>query len=300
MSTPRTNTPAEIMWRSLLYVPVTVRRFVEKAHTRGADAIELDIEDSIPLGEKDQARRLLPAAIDEVAGHGVDVVVRINRPWRLAIRDLEVAVRPGVRALALPKVGNADHVRAIDEIVTGLEVAAGMEIGTVRFIAMVETVEGFFGLREIAHASARIVALTLGSEDFATSSGIPPEADLELVPHQMTVLAARDAGVHPIGLIGSIADYQDEEAFREIVRLSRRQGFVGASAIHPSQVPIINEGFSPTPEEVDRAQRLLETFDAAVSVGQGAIEFDGAMVDEPIVERARALLRLHEAATHRR
>ncbi|WGW11471.1 CoA ester lyase [Saxibacter everestensis] len=288
-----------IFWRSLLYVPVTSRRFVEKAHTRGADAIQLDVEDSIPPGEKDAARRLLPAAIDEVAGHGVDVVVRINRPWRIAIRDLEVAVRPGVRALALPKVASADHLRIIDEVVTELESAAGMPVGTVRFVAMVETVAGFWRLQEIAGASPRVVALTLGSEDFATSSGIPPEPDLQLVPNQMTVLAARAVGVLPIGLVSSIANYQDQDAFRQTVLDSRRQGFVGASAIHPSQVPIINEGFSPTADEVELARRMLAEFDAAAESGIGAIQFDGKMVDEPIVQRARALLQLADRVASR-
>src|SRR5699024_5690789 len=112
-------------WRSLLYVPVTSQRFVAKAHTRGADAVQLDIEDSIPVSEKDEARRMLPAAIDEVAGNGADVVVRINRPWRMTIRDLEVAVRPGVKALALPKLTSADHVRLIDEVVSELEPGCG-------------------------------------------------------------------------------------------------------------------------------------------------------------------------------
>lgn len=281
-------------WRSLLYVPVTSRRFVEKAHTRGADAVQLDIEDSIAVSEKDEARRLLPAAVDEVAGHGADVVVRINRPWRMTIKDLEVAVRPGVRALALPKLASADHVRMIDEVVSELEPAAGLDVGTIRFIAMVETAAGFWRLQEIAAASPRIMGLTLGSEDFATSSGIPPTSDMQLVPNQMTVIAARAAGVHPLGLVSSLADYADLDAFRGVVEASRRQGFVGASAIHPSQVPIINEGFSPGPEEVDRARRMLAVFDEAVAAGNGAAQFDGQMVDEPIVERARGVVRLAE------
>lgn len=291
-----TSSAGSIYWRSLLYVPVTSQRFVDRAHIRGADAIQLDIEDSIPPSEKDQARRMLPAAVDLVAGRGVDVVVRINRPWRMAVRDLEVAVRPGVRALALPKIASADHVRMIDEVVTEVEAAAGMTAGSMRFIAMVETAAGFWRLQEIAAASPRIVALTLGSEDFAASSGIPPEPQLQLVANQMTVLAARAAGVLPLGLVGSIANYRDQTAFADVVKASRQQGFVGASCIHPSQVPIVNEGFSPSSEEVDRAQRMLSEFDAAVAAGIGAVEFDGQMVDEPIVERSRAILRSYAAA----
>lgn len=281
-----------LFWRSLLYVPVTSSRFVDKAHTRGADAIQLDLEDSIPASAKDEARRLLPAAIDLLATRGVDVAVRINRPWREAVRDLEVAVRPGVKALALPKLANAEHVQFIDEIVSELETVVGMTVGTVRFIAMVETAGGFFELRRIAAASPRVAFLTLGTEDFATSVGVQPVPDLMVGPKQATVYAARAADVLPIGLVGSIANYQDEHAFREVVRRSRAVGLVGASAIHPAQVPIINAGFTPTAEEVDRAERMVAAYDDALAAGVGAIEFDGAMIDEPVVERSRALLRL--------
>lgn len=279
-------------WRSLLFVPVTARRFVEKAHTRGADAIQLDLEDSIAQGEKDEARRLLPQAVDRLVGLGVDVAVRVNRPWRQAVRDLEVAVRPGVRALALPKLAGAEHVRFLDEVVSELEAVAGMPPGAVRFIAMVETAEGYFRLREIAAASPRVAFLTLGTEDFATSTGTRPDPDLMAGPKQTTVFAARAAGVLPIGLVGSIANYQDLEAFRAVVRRSRDLGLVGASAVHPAQVPIINAGFAPTEEEVERATRMVSTYDAALAAGVGAVEFDGAMIDEPVVERSRALLRL--------
>lgn len=285
-------TTTDPVWRSLLYVPVVSQRFVDKAHTRGADAIQLDLEDSIAASEKDEARRALPAAVERLTGHGVDVAVRINRPWRLAVRDLEAAVLPGVQALALPKLESADHVRFLDEVVTELEASAGIPSGTVRFIAMVETSSGFFRLQEIAAASPRIAYLTLGTEDFATSAGVQPVPELMTGPKQVTVFAARAAGVLPIGLVGSIADYRDADAFREVVRRSRAVGLVGASAIHPAQVPIINEGFAPPPEEVERARRMVETYDAALAAGVGAVEFDGAMIDEPVVERSRALLRL--------
>jgi citrate lyase subunit beta/citryl-CoA lyase len=284
-----------LFWRSLLYVPVTSNRFVDKAHTRGADAIQLDLEDSVAASEKDEARRRLPAAVDRLVGLGVDVAVRINRPWRQAVRDLEVAVRPGVRALALPKLANADHVRFIDEVVTELELAAGMRNGAVSFIAMVETPGGFFRLPEIAAASPRVAFLTLGTEDFATASGIRPDPDLMIGPKQATVFAARAAGVLPIGLVGSIADYRDPEAFRSMVSRSRQVGLVGASAIHPAQVPMINEGFSPTPEEIDRAARMIAAYEEALTAGIGAVEFDGAMIDVPVVERSRQLLKLHRA-----
>jgi citrate lyase subunit beta / citryl-CoA lyase len=283
-------------WRSLLFVPVTSPRFVDKAHTRGADAIQLDLEDSVAASEKDEARRLLPDAVDRLVAHGVDVVVRVNRPWRHAVRDLEAAVRPGVRALALPKLESAEHVQMLDEVVTELEALAGLAEGSVRFVAMVETTSGYFRIHEIAAGSPRIAYLTLGTEDFATSAGIAPDPGLMEGPKQTTVFAARAAGVLPIGLVGSIGQYRDQEAFRAIARRSRELGLVGASAVHPLQVPIINEEFSPKPEELDRARRMVEAYDASLAEGAGAVEFEGRMIDEPIVERSRELLRQYGQA----
>lgn len=281
-------------WRSALYVPVNQRRFVEKAHTRGADAIQLDLEDSIAPAEKDETRALLPGVLDEVAAHGVDVLVRINRPVRLAVRDIEAAVRPGLRALALPKVASADHLRLLDEVVTETESAAGMAVGSVGLIAMVETADALFHLREIASASPRVWALTLGTEDLATSLGIEPAADLFASAKSSMVAAARAAGVWPFGLVGSIAGYQDVDAFREVVRKSRRAGCVGASAIHPAQVRVLNEEFTPDPDAVARARRLVAVYEDAHARGVGAVEFEGGMIDEPLAERARALIHMQD------
>jgi citrate lyase subunit beta/citryl-CoA lyase len=278
----------------LLYVPVTAKRFVEKAHTRGADAIQLDLEDSIPPAQKVLARGLLAESVEFLKDKGVDVVIRINNTDELVRDDLRASVLPGVKAIAIPKVSSADSVREYDEVVRQQESSMGLGEGSVRFIIMIETAQGFCDMDEIARASPRICALTLGSEDFATSLGILPELDLLRGPKMRCVIAARAAGIVPLGLAGSIAGYQDEEAFRALARESRRMGFVGASAIHPNQVPILNEAFMPGEEEVNQARLIVDAYKKSVSEGVGAIEVGGKMVDEPIVERARATLRLHE------
>src|SRR4029077_2327273 len=140
------------VWRSMLFVPVTQRRFVEGAARRGADAIILDLEDSVAPSEKERARTLIPEAAGIVSQGGADVVVRINRPLRMAVRDIEAAVGPGVLALALPKIDSAEHVRLLAEIVDEVEHERGMAPGTTRLIAMVETAAAFFRLAEIARA----------------------------------------------------------------------------------------------------------------------------------------------------
>lgn len=287
------------VWRSLLFVPVNVDRFVDRAHTRGADAIQLDLEDSIPPGEKDAARARVQEAAEKVARGGADVVVRINRPWRLALKDLEAAVSPRVQALTLPKVESADHVRMVDEVVSELERERGMEVGATKFIAMVETAPAFFRAAEIASASPRVVALTLGAEDFAISTGILPDPEGLLYPSLQIVIAARAAGVLPLGFVGTITEYRDLQALRAVVRRSRRLGFVGASAVHPDQVRVLNEEFRPTEEEVARARRVIAAYEEALAAGRGAIAVDGKMVDVPVVEQARRLLEWHEAILRR-
>jgi citrate lyase subunit beta/citryl-CoA lyase len=287
------------VWRSLLFVPVTAKRFVDGAARRGADAIILDLEDSVAASEKGRARTLVPEAAEIVSRGGADVVVRVNRPWRQCLRDIEAVVGPRVLALALPKVDSAEHVRMVAEVVDELEVERGMASGSTRLIAMVETAAAFFHIAEIARAHPRLCALNLGAEDFATSTGILPDAEALSMPKQMAVFAARAAGITPLGFIGSIAEFHDLHGFRSTIRRSRRFGFIGASVIHPSQVPILNEEFRPSAEEVDHARRVVAAYDKALAEGVGAVTVDGKMIDVPVVERARLLLEREAAIAAR-
>lgn len=282
--------PESPVWRSMLYVPVNVARFVERAADRGADAIILDLEDSIGPADKESARGLLATALPIAGRGGADVLVRVNRPWRLLVRDLEATVIPGVTALALPKIESAEHVQAVAEIVDELEAERGMTAGQVRFIPMIETASGFFRIDAIARAHPRVAAITIGAEDLALSLGMVPEAEGLFYPKQQAVFAARAAGVLPLGFIGTVADYQDLDKFRATLVRSRRIGFEGAACIHPSGVPILNEVFSPSAEEIDRARRMVAAYDAALAAHKGAAVFEGRMIDIPVVERARRLL----------
>ncbi len=282
--------PAPPVWRSMLFVPATAPRFVAGAADRGADAIILDLEDAVAASEKPRARTLLEAAIPQVSRRGADVLVRVNRPWRMMVRDIEAAVLPGVAALVLTKVDDPEHVRAAAEMVTELEAERSLPTGAIRFLVLVETAAGFFRMEAIARAHPRIVAMSLGAEDFALSVGMRAEPEGLFYPKQHMLFAARAAGVMPLGFVGSIADFRDQEAFRAIVRRSARLGFVGASCIHPLQVPVLNECFSPDAAEVERAHRMVVAYDAALAAGQGAVQFEGAMIDVPVVDRARTLL----------
>jgi citrate lyase subunit beta/citryl-CoA lyase len=286
-------------WRSLLFVPVTQRRFVDGAAKRGADAIILDLEDSVAASEKERARTLVPEAAEIVSRGGADVVVRLNRPMRMTVRDLEAIIGPGVHAVALPKAESAQHVELVAEIMDELEAERGIPLGTTKMLAMVETASAFFRIAEIAKASSRLVGLNLGAEDFALSAGMLPEAEGLFMPKQMCVFAARGAGIMPLGFVGTVAEFHDLDGFRETVRRSRRLGFMGASVIHPSQVAILNEEFRASAAEIDHARRVVAAYDKALAEGVGAVTVDGKMVDVPIVERAKLLLERENAIAAR-
>lgn len=293
----RTDLP---VWRSLLFVPVNVERYVEKAHLRGADAIQLDLEDSVPPSQKENARRLVPEAAERVARGGADVVVRVNRPWRMALRDLEASVCPQVQAIALPKVAGPEHIRLVAEVLDELEAERGMPIGSTKLIGMVETAEAFFAAQEIAGAHQRLVALNLGAEDFALSVGMLPEPDGLYYPKIQMIIAARAAGILPLGFIGTVAEYSDLDAFRQTIRRSRKLGFRGASCIHPAQVTVLNEEFAPSAEEVGHARGLIAAYDEALAQGRGSVEYGGKMIDVPIVERARDLIAMEDGIAARK
>ena len=287
------------VWRSALYVPANVPRFIDGAYKRGADAIIVDLEDSVPIAERPAARRDLMATAENVARGGADVIVRINRPWRQTMLDLEAAINPRVKALAVTKVDSVDHIRLITEVVSELEAERGMAVGSTQFLAMIETPGAWFQMPEIAKADRRIVALTLGGEDFALAMGMLPTADALFMPKQQLAIAARAAGILPLGFIGTVADYKDLDAFRATVQRSRKLGFRGASVIHPAQIPILNEEFAPSAGEVASARKIVAAYDEAVASGRGSISVDDKMIDVPVVLRAQETLAIHEAIAER-
>lgn len=283
------------VWRSLLYVPVNVDRFVDKAHTRGADCIQLDLEDSVPAAEKERARALVRQAAAKVRRGGADVIVRINRPLSLAVRDIEASVCPDVIGLAISKVDGPSHVRLLDELAGELEQRAGLAVGHTKFVVMIETPQAFFDMRAIAQASPRVVGMNIGDEDFALECGMQADGEALMPAKQQMIVAARAAGVMPLGFIDSVAGFSDSERFRAMARRSRRLGFDGASCIHPGQVKIVNEEYRPGEEEVAYARRVIDADREARKAGRGAFQLDGMMIDIPVVARAQRLLARNEA-----
>jgi len=280
----------DLVWRSLLYVPANNPKFIGKAHTRGADAIILDLEDSVPQMERPGARAGLADAARSVAQNGSDVLVRINRPLPEAVLDIEAAVMPEVSAFFVAKAESAEHLRLLEEVVADRERTLGLRLGHTGFVPMVETASAYFRMAEIAGALARNVALTLGGEDFALDNRMVPDGETLFLPNQEVVYAARAAGIVPLGTFGTVADFQDLDAYRESARKARRYGFEGSSCIHPGVVPVLNDEFAPAPEEIDHAERVVAAYEKSVAEGVGAITIDGKMIDVPVAIRAQNLL----------
>lgn len=281
------------VWRSILFVPATSDRFIDSALRQSADALQIDLEDSVAVDQKELARERLAGIADRFARSGYDVIVRINRPWRQLIRDLEATVRLSVRAVTLPKVPNAAFVQAVAEVLAELEAEAGIAIGHTRIIAMIEDPHGLENMSSIAAAHSRVCGIIVGAEDLALSMRMAVDDDGLYVPNVMAVAAARRAGVMPIGFIGSVADFSDPEVFRDRIRRARRLGFDGAFCIHPKQVGIVNEEFAPQAADVEHARALLEEFERQSATGRVAFSFKGRMVDLPVVAQARQLLERH-------
>ncbi len=276
------------VWRSLLYVPANNQRFIEKAHTRGADAIILDLEDACPQAERPAARAALARSVASVGQAGSDVTVRINRDESEA--DLDAAVIAGVRSLFVAKSDSVDYIRALDEQVTRLESERGLTAGGIGLSLMIEGPGALRQAAEIGLASPRAISMSLGGEDFAMEMNFAPDPETLELPKLLCLMAAREVGLMPLGILGTVADYGDLEAVRLMLARTRKFGFEGGSCIHPSIVPLLNEAFSPTPDEVDWAERVVSEYAAAQKEGKGAIAVDGKMVDVPVAIRAQRLL----------
>ncbi len=283
-------------WRSLQYVPAHVPKYVNSQHLLSADAVILDLEDSVPEGQKLAAREAIASAVELLRGRGPDLMVRINASAVHSALDIGASVLPGVTALVVPKLSDIDDVARIDTLISQAERSNGVLAGSVKVFALIETARGYLNMQDILQASPRIVAVSLGNEDFATDIGMVPDAETLTLPRQQMVIVAAACGVTPLGLIGEATAFADLEAYRSLAARSRRFGFRGSTCIHPSQIAVLNETFSPSKEEISWASAVVSAAEDAEAQGRGAAALDGQMIDQPIVTRAREMLRLMSSA----
>lgn len=274
-------------WRSLLFVPAHNHKLVHSAVKRGADAIILDLEDSVLPADKEQARGLLSESISIVRAAEIDVVIRINGQLTDMIKDLAAADLSAVASILVPKCDDGFRVRAAAELLGEIH---PHDARSPSIIALIESPMGIINLKEIATSSPRLKALLLGSEDYCAGLGAPPtEEVLTSAAIQVAVVAAA-YDLLALGLVGSLADYSNLDRFAARVKASRAIGMKGAAVIHPSQVALTNEGFSNSDGEIQAARKIVETFEIAKREGKGAISIEGKMVDEPVYQRALKVL----------
>jgi citrate lyase subunit beta/citryl-CoA lyase len=287
--------------RSLLFVPGTRTDWLPKARAAGADAAVLDLEDAVPAADKLAARAQVADAVTRAGQDArMALFVRVNPldGWTGA-EELRAVVRPGLAGVVLPKVGSAQDVRLADRLLGWCEQEQGLPPGQVALVPLLETARGLREAYDIARAASRIAylgALTAPGGDVERAVGYrwSPEGTETLPLRSRVLLDARAAGVpRPVsGLWTRITDLPGLRAFAE---QNRSLGYEGMMAIHPSHVPVINEVFSPGPDELSRCVELIAAVEAAQRKGTGAVAFHGEMVDEAMAATARLVLARHEA-----
>jgi citrate lyase subunit beta / citryl-CoA lyase len=286
------------MNRSFLFAPGNVPRRVDKALTLDADAVILDLEDSVAPSDKPGARKSVAEALTrprKARGY-----VRVNAPSTpFCFRDLLETIHAKVDGVVVPKIESAADLHAVDWLMANLEREQGIAEGSIDLMPIIETAAGVQRVDRILQAKNlrpykgawRVKRIAFGAGDYANDVGLSPTLDeAELADaRSRLVLASRAAGVeNPID--SPWFHFKEVDAFRRALERSRRCGFQGRLCVHPDQIAPVNEAYVPSVEEISRAERIVAAFEAAEAKGEAAIQVDGQMIDYPIVHRARALL----------
>ncbi len=269
---------------------------LERARAFNADVIMVDLEDSVPPGEKTNARDMAKEWVPTLRREGQRVMVRVNSlDTGLTRPELEAIVSTDLYGISLGKVESTWNIRDVDRMLSAIEPLAGVELGSTKIVAWAETASALVDARDIGAASHRVIALAFGAEDFTNDMGIERSDTGEgvQVPRSLVPVAARAANV--ASLDSPFVLFQDPDALRADAKRARQMGYTGKFAIHPSQLVIINETFSPSPEEITYARQIMEAWEQAEAEGRGSLAMDGRMVDVPVVKRAQNLLAFAEA-----
>lgn len=284
--------------RSFLFAPANVARRVEKALTLEADAVILDLEDSVATAEKVATRRLVVEALK--AQRRARLYVRVNAPSTpFCHGDLLEVIRKGVDGVVVPKIESAADLHAVDWVMAALERERGIAEGSLDLMPIIETASGVQRVDRILQARSlrpypgawRVRRVAFGAGDYANDVGLSPTLDEpELAgARERIVLASRAAGMeNPVD--SPWFHFKEAEAFRRSLERSRRGGFQGRLCVHPDQIAPVNAAYLPSDEELERARRIVAAFREAEARGEAAVQVDGLMVDYPIVHRAQALL----------
>ncbi|MBI3734006.1 MAG: CoA ester lyase, partial [Chloroflexi bacterium] len=278
--------------RTVLFMPGDDLRKIQRGVSlAGVDTIAMDLEDGVALNRKQAARETVCHALDTVDFGRVERLVRLNTPAStLQQDDLAQTVAQHPDGYVLPKVESAETVQAVSGQLGEVERARGWPVGGIRLLALIETARGVLRLDEIAGSDERLDALVFGAEDFAGDIGATrTQAGWEVFhARSAVVIAAAAYGLQAIDTVFTALD--DLDGLRADAQRALQMGYDGKLAIHPRQVPVICEVFTPSADEVARAQALMQAFDEHQRQGAGAFELNGRMVDMPMVRAARRVL----------
>jgi citrate lyase subunit beta-like protein len=283
--------------RALLYMPGDDRRKIEKATTLGVDCICMDMEDGVAMSRKTEARAVIALAMKELYFGEAERCIRINSIGSgMESYDLVAALATNPDAIVVPKIESADQVKWVSDHIESYELSSDQVIGTVRLMVGVETAKGILNLRKIAEADRRLEAIIFGAEDYAASIGARRTKDATevLYARQSVITACIANDLQAIDMV--YIDFRDLDGLRLEAEQGAGWGFSGKQVIHPNQVPVVQEAFTPSIEEIDYARRVVETFEASQREGRGAYALDGKMIDMPLLKNARKVLERARAA----
>ncbi len=273
-------------WRSLLFVPAAAPEKWAKAHTRSADAIIVDLEDSTQPEAKASARAMAIDAVRLLAANGAQVTVRINNDAGHLEADLDAVVCDGLKAIVFPKVEEAGELEALSTALEALEYERGLDRLAVKVIAVIESPRALERLSRIADGP-RLIGISLGSEDFALALGRPPAALSLGLAAQTISYAASARDLMGLAMASGIGNFTNLEAFGQAAIHAHAMGLTGAMCIHPKQVPVLNQCFGVSEAEIADARAVLAAWEGRTD---GVVSLNGRMIDQPVAERARRLL----------
>lgn len=283
--------------RSMLFVPGNNPGMVRDAHIYGSDAIMFDLEDSVSIHEKDAARFLVYNALCSLRYGKKELIVRINDlSTGLGVLDLEAIVRAKPNAVRLPKTETAQDIVECEREIERIEREAGLEVGSIKMVAAIESALGVLNAYAIATASKRLVAVALGAEDYVTDLKTTRSDGTELFfARSMLLNAARAAGIDAIDTVFS--DVNDEAGFLAEATLIKKLGFDGKSVINPRQIPPLHEVFMPSEKDLEKAHAILQALEDAKKRGSGVASLNGKMIDKPVALRAQRMIEFYEAGS---
>lgn len=283
--------------RTMMFVPGNKPALINSAHIYGSDSLMFDLEDSIAVTEKDSARFLVYHALTTLDFNGIETVVRINNLLTIfGEEDLKAIVKAKPNIIRLPKTENAADVKYADDLITKWEQNYDIKLGSIKLFAAIETALGVLNAREIATASNRLVGMAIGAEDFVTDmkTNRSPEGTELFAARSMIVLAAKAAGIAAVDTVFTNID--DDEGLKKETILIKQLGFDGKSVINPRQIDIVHQVFTPTSNEIAKANRIIKAYEEAIRKNSGVFALDGRMIDKPIVDRAYYVISLAKAS----